>query len=51
MKGKTNAKGNMRSEFSRKFKEHFGITHYQNTKLYNKEYLWYRKHNNKCRWE
>lgn len=38
------------SEFGRKFKEHYGITHNENPKLYNKERLWYR-HHNKCRWE
>ena len=39
------------SEFGRKFKEHYGITCSQNFKLYNKEHMWYSKHNNKCRWE
>lgn len=59
MKGKTNAKGhnntntrgNLYSEFGRKFKEHYGITKYQNSKLYDKEHMWYHRHNNKCRWE
>lgn len=44
-------RGLVSSEFGRKFKEHFGITEYQNTKLYYKEHKWYIRHNNKCRWE
>lgn len=44
-------KGKTRSEFGRKFKEHFGITNYENSKLYNKELMWYYRHNNTCRWE
>ena len=44
-------KGNPDSEFGRKFKEHYGITHNQNYNLYYREYHWYRKLNNKCRWE
>ena len=43
-------KGKPTSEFGRKFFEHYGIAKYENTKLYNKEYVWYRNHN-KCRWE
>lgn len=39
------------SEFGRKFKEYYCITRYQNTKLYTKEWYWYKRHNNKCRWE
>ena len=39
------------SEFGRKFREHFGITRYENIKLYNREQKWYYRHNNKCRWE
>lgn len=38
------------SEFGKKFKEYYGITRHQNTKLYNKEYWWYIR-NGKCRWE
>lgn len=45
------AKGKPYSEFGKKFKEHFGITKYQNKKLYFKEHKWYRDHNKKCRWE
>ena len=44
-------KGLISSEFGRKFKEHFGITKYENSKLYNKEQMWYYRHNHKCRWE
>ena len=44
-------KGKPTSEFGRKFKEHYGITDYQNPKLYNTEQMWYYRHNNKCRWE
>lgn len=50
-KGNTNTKGKPRSEFGRKFKDHFGIARYQNPKLYHKELQWYRTHNNKCKWE
>lgn len=49
-KGNTNTKGKPRSEFGRKFFEHYGITYYQNPKLYNKEHCWYH-YNNKCSWE
>ena len=44
-------KGNTWSEFGAKFKKHFGISYYENPKLYKKEHLWYWKHNNICRWE
>lgn len=44
-------KGNIRSEFGAKFKEHFGITYYENTKLYKREQWWYLHHNKTCRWE
>lgn len=56
-KGNSNAKGNTNtrcktySEFGVKFKEHFGITNYENPKLYHREYLYYSNHNNTCRWE
>ena len=43
--------GKSKSEFGRKFREHFGITRYENPKLYKKESNWYYCHNNKCRWE
>lgn len=51
MKGKSTHKGIITSEFGRKFEEHFGITSYENVRLYVKEWKWYRRHNNKCRWE
>ena len=44
-------KGKARSEFGRKFKEHFGITNCENPKLYNTERMWYSNHNKTCRWE
>lgn len=44
-------KGKIKSEFGRKFKEHFGITSYENPKLYYREIHWYYNHNKKCRWE
>lgn len=39
------------SEFGIKFKEYYGITNYENPKLYHKELNWYLRHNKKCRWE
>ena len=50
-KGKTSQKGKTKSEFGRKFKERYGITQYQNIKLYRKEYWWYISHNKVCSWE
>ena len=44
-------KGFTKSEFGIKFKEHFGITYYENPKLYSREHAWYRNHNKVCRWE
>lgn len=43
-------KGITRSSFGIKFFEHYGITKYQNFKLYQREYQWYYKHK-KCSWE
>ena len=43
--------GRTKSEFGRKFKEHYGITKHQDANLYHREHYWYRNHNNKCRWE
>lgn len=40
-----------RSEFSIKFKEHFGVTNKEDPKLYNKERVYWHTHNHKCRWE
>ena len=50
-KGNTNTKGKPHSKFGKKFKEHYGITKYQNRKLYYKEAVWYHTHNHMCRWE
>lgn len=49
-KGSLN-RGKIYSEFGRKFKEHFGITPYENPKLYDRERIWYNRHNKTCRWE
>ena len=50
LKGKSTHKGITTSEFGRKFKEHYGLSHYQDSKLYSREYMWFKKHN-KYRWE
>ena len=39
-----------KSEFGKKFFEHYGFTKSANQKLYNKEKEWYYR-NKKCRWE
>lgn len=39
------------SEFSMKFNEHYGINRCDNKSLYNREFVWYIRHNHKCRWE
>lgn len=39
-----------RSEFSKKFKEHYGFGHYENHNLYTKEQQFYRR-NGVCSWE
>lgn len=44
-------RGKTKSEFGEKFKEHFGITMYQDLKLYKREHQWFRTHGQKCRWE
>jgi hypothetical protein len=49
--GNKNANGKPTSEFGTKFKEHFGITYYDNPKLYTTEKSWYHRHNKVCRWE
>mgnify|MGYP003419942989 CR=1 FL=1 len=48
--GRDNAKGKPTSEFGRKFKEHYGLSQYQDMKLYKREFAWYKKYK-KCRWE
>lgn len=51
LKGKSPGnKGIPITDFGKKFKEHFGISCYQNKKLYKKENYWYKKYG-KCRWE
>lgn len=40
-----------KSDFGNKFFEHFGFTNSENQKLYNKERMWYQRHNKTCRWE
>ena len=44
-------KGQTHSEFGKNFKEHYGLTKTDNTKLYQIEYDWYRRHNKTYRWE
>lgn len=44
-------KGVPKSEFGDKFKEHYGLAQSDDLRLYKMEYSWYRRHNNKCRWE
>jgi hypothetical protein len=41
---------NSKSDFGKKYIEHFGYGRYENQKQYHKEQEWYRRHN-KCRWE
>ncbi len=51
LKGKPKPKGIIKSEFGRKFKEHYGFSRTENIRLYLTEHQWYRTHNRKCRWE
>lgn len=51
LKGKPKQIGIIKSEFGRKFKEHYGFTRTENIRLYLTEHQWYRTHNRKCRWE
>ena len=39
------------TEFGIKFIEHYGLEQQDNKKLRHTEYVWYLRHNNKCRWE
>lgn len=43
-------RGRVLSDFGKKFKEHYGITRYEDYKLYYKEYLRYFR-SGKCSWE
>ena len=40
-----------RSDFAKKFFEHFGFTFIDNKSLYLYHLTWYRRHNNICKWE
>lgn len=44
-------KGVPKSEFGDKFKEHYGLAQSDDMRLYKMEYMWYSRHNHKCRWE
>lgn len=50
-KGNTCAKGKVRSEFGKKYFEHFGYGFIENKQQYYTERKWYVRHNNTCRWE
>ena len=50
-KGKQYSKGIIRSDFGRKFKEHFGYGFSENKQQYRTERNWYIRHNKICRWE
>jgi len=39
------------NNFTDKFIKHFGIYSYEDRKLYNKEKMYYYRHNKRCRWE
>lgn len=49
-KGRHFKLGKAYSDFANKFKEHYGKTHSDDAKLYDREKHWYYKHG-KCRWE
>lgn len=40
-----------RTEFNIKFREHYNMVMADDPNLYDKERSWYKRHNNKCRWE
>ena len=40
-----------RTEFNRKFREHYNMVMADDPKLYDRERNWYKRHNKKCRWE
>lgn len=44
-------KGKPVSDFGKKFFEKFKIHSNDNAKLYGYHYLWYKRHNNTCKWE
>ena len=49
--GHTGLKYEPRSDFGKKFYEHYGLHCSDNDKLYHKEKRFYYKHNYKCSWE
>ena len=38
-------------EFGKKYIAHYGYSATENIKQYKREYIWYKRHKNKCRWE
>ena len=50
-KAQLGSKHEPRSEFGKKFLEHYGLHSNDDVKLYDKEKCYYYRHNHKCRWE
>lgn len=50
-KAQLGSKHEHRSEFGKKFYEHYGLHFSDDIKLYYRELVYYNRHNNKCRWE
>ena len=48
---KYTTKGQIRSEFGKKYFEHFGIKRLDNVNQYKTEWQYWNTHNHKCRWE
>jgi len=44
-------KPNTKSDFGKKYFEHYGYSRHENTNQYNRENRWYVTHNHKCSWE
>lgn len=44
-------RGMVRSEFGKKYIEHYGYGKSQNIKQYDREYSYYKRHNDICSWE
>lgn len=40
-----------KTDFGIKYLEHYGHSRKENPKQYKREFIWYRRHNNTCRWE
>jgi hypothetical protein len=52
LKGRpTNRRNIPFSDFGRKYIDHYGYSESRDGKQYRREYAWYKKHNNTCRWE